>query len=125
MDLKVIEEDHDARCVKARRTGEAIVPPADFAFPINEMTSGTQGPPVNQDPGDKPDALTPVITGSGSFLVIFGKPREPTVSEETRARRAMPDVHVPGPASGSGKRSSTRPGFLRVTSISMAERFGL
>ncbi len=46
MDLKVIQENHAARYIKARRTGEIIVPPGYFTFPVKEITSGAKAAPV-------------------------------------------------------------------------------
>jgi hypothetical protein len=42
LDLKVIQEKHDARYIKARRTGEIIIPPGDFTFPGKEIASVLQ-----------------------------------------------------------------------------------
>ncbi len=47
LDLKVIEENHDSRLIKARRTGEIIVPQGEFIFPAKEMKCGTKEPPVD------------------------------------------------------------------------------
>ncbi len=100
MDPKVIEENHDARYLKAQCTGEEMIPLGDFALSVKEMTGGTSRPPINHHPDDKLDVSEPINAGSGSSSSpATGPAPEPPASEETRAR------------GGNARRRSNRSGI--------------
>ncbi len=66
VDLKVLEESHDARCVKARRTGEIIIPPGYFTCPVKSMISGTKEQPASKGDSDKENVPVPANSSSAS-----------------------------------------------------------
>ncbi len=51
LDFKAVEENQNARYIKARRTGEIIVPPGDFTSPMKSMVSGKPAAAQPQDAG--------------------------------------------------------------------------
>ena len=55
LDLKVIQENHDARYIKARRSGEIIIPSGDFTFPVKEIASGAKAPPISTNKSSEED----------------------------------------------------------------------
>ncbi len=92
VDLKVIEANHDARHVKARRTGEI-----DCTSPAKSMASGTREPPATKGDNDKENVPVPANWSSASSSSSAGPAPQPEAPEESVLRESTPDVKNNGP----------------------------
>ena len=99
LDLKVVQENHDARYIKAGRSGEIIVPSGDFTFPVKEIASGAKAPPVsaNKSPEeDAPEAAPEAAAASSSSstprIASSPAPAPPPKAAREEAPDVQPDV---------------------------------
>ena len=97
MYMKVIEENHDARCAKVRRTREITGPLGEFTFPVRSMTGGTKVLPATKDDNDEESEPVPANLGSASSSSSAGPAPQPGAPEESVPREATPDVKNSGP----------------------------